>query len=130
MEIYPPKKVKVVNIKGKGKGVVATDEIRPGEVIEICPFLILSDTDAEHVVGKSDLLKFYALQLTAINKQVLMYSGYGMVYNHSFMPNSELDYQPGESVVVFRALTGIAVGQEITINYNFDDNKEEFLPLD
>ena len=130
MAIHPPKKVKIVKIKGKGRGVIATDSIASGEVIEICPFFVLSDVDTEHVTKKSDHLRFYALELTKINKQVLMYSGYGMVYNHSFSPNSEIEYQSGEDVVTIRALVGIEPGQEITFDYNFDGNQIDFLPLE
>ena len=33
MEICPPKKIKVVNIQGKGKGVVATQNIKKDEIV-------------------------------------------------------------------------------------------------
>ncbi|MFH1007203.1 MAG: SET domain-containing protein-lysine N-methyltransferase [Candidatus Latescibacterota bacterium] len=129
MDIHPPKKVKVVRIKGKGRGVVAAEQIRSGEIIEVCPLLILSDLDAEHAITKSDCLKFYALELVKTHKQVL-HLGYGMIYNHSSNPNSEIEYQAGEDFIIFRALVGIEPGQEITYDYDFNDNKVEFLPLE
>jgi len=129
MDIYPPQKVKVVKIKGKKRGVVATKKIEAGEIIEICPLLVLSEVDAEHVTTKSDYLKFYALELVRRNKQAL-HLGYGMIYNHSSNPNAEIEYQSDEDSIIFRALVNIEPGQEITYNYNFDDNKVEFLPLE
>jgi hypothetical protein len=37
MEIEIPSKIKIVDIKGKGRGVVATQKIEKGEVIETAP---------------------------------------------------------------------------------------------
>jgi uncharacterized protein len=128
MEISPPRKIKIINIEGKGRGVVATSKIFSGEIIEVCPLLILSDIDAGHVTSESNYLKFYALELVGINKQVL-HLGYGLMYNHSLNPNSEIQYQPGDDFLVFRALVDIEPGQEITYDYQFDDNRTEFLPL-
>jgi len=129
MDIHPPKKVKIVKIKGKGRGVIATKKIKSGEIIEVCPLLVLSDIEAEHVTTKSDYLKFYTLELTTIHKRVL-HLGYGMIYNHSSCPNSEIEYQPGEDFITLKALVCIEPGQEITYDYEFDDNKEDFLPLE
>lgn len=129
MDIHPPEKVKIVKLKGKGRGVIATKKIKSGEIIEICPLLILPDLDAEHITTKSDYLKFYALELVRIKKQVL-HLGYGMIYNHSSNPNSEIEYQSGEDFILVRALVSIEPGEEITYDYDFDDNKVEFLPLE
>jgi uncharacterized protein len=129
MKIQLPQKVQVMKIKGKGRGVIAADEIHSGEVIEVCPFITLSDLDAEHVTHKSDTMKYYVLELTKIKKQVQPL-GYGMLYNHSTQPNSEIEYQPGEDFITIRALDHIPAGQEITFDYNFDDNRVDFLPLD
>ena len=34
MEILPPEKIKISDIKGKGRGVIATKDIKKGEIIE------------------------------------------------------------------------------------------------
>jgi hypothetical protein len=128
MSIVPPSKIKIIEIHGKGRGVVATKKINTGEVIEVCPLLVLSDVDATHTTTQSDHLKFYALELTKMNKQVL-HLGYGMIYNHSFEPNAEIEYEPSDNFIIFRALTDIEPEEEITYNYDFVDNMVEFLPM-
>jgi SET domain-containing protein len=129
MNIQLPKKVQVAKIQGKGRGIVAAHEIHSGEVIEVCPFIALSDVDAEHVTNKSDIMKYYVLELTQIKKHVQPL-GYGMLYNHSLSPNSEIEYQPGEDFITIKALNHIPAGQEITFDYNFDENRVDFLSLD
>ena len=32
MEILPPKKIKIVDIQGKGRGVIATEDIKEGRI--------------------------------------------------------------------------------------------------
>jgi len=128
MEIIPPKKIKVVNIEGKGKGIVATDNIENDEVIEICPILILSDLEDEFIRIKSDFLKYYTLELIKKNKNVLL-NGYGLLYNHSFEPNSDIFYEKDDNFIIFKAIKNIIKGEEITFNYDFEDNKTDFLNL-
>ena len=55
--------------------------------------------------------------------------GYGSIYNHSENPNAEIDYNEGkqEDFLFFKAIKDIKIGEEIVYNYEFDDNKVEFL---
>lgn len=128
MEINPPKKVKVVNIKGKGRGVVATKGIKKGEVIEVCPILFISDKESSFIKEQSDVLKFYYLNLYSIYKHCLML-GYGSIYNHSFNPNADIKYneKKEQNYITFKAIKDIKKGEEIVYDYEFDDNVVEFL---
>lgn len=130
MEICPPKKVKVVGIQGKGRGVVATQNIKKGEIIEYCPVIFLSDKEVDFIKNKSDILKFYYLWQYAIDKYCLML-GYGSLYNHSSNPNADVDYNTKKSknYLIFQAIKNIKSGEEIVYDYEFDDNKEEFLKI-
>ena len=80
---------------------------------------------------KSKILKYYYLWQYAINKYCLML-GYGSIYNHSLAPNADVDYntQSPENYLTFQAIKDIKTGEEILIDYEFDDNKEDFLKLD
>ena len=49
MDILPSQMIKVIDIKDKGRGVIATKEIKSGEIIEICPILFISKTEADFV---------------------------------------------------------------------------------
>lgn len=129
MECKPPTKVKVVEIKGKGLVVIATDKILKDEIIEICPLIMLSEEEANFIKSSdTNVLKFYILELTAINKHVL-HLGYGLIYNHSFEPNADIEYVENTRFLIFRAIKDIIIDEEITYNYNFDNDLVEYLPL-
>ena len=127
-EILPPKKIKIIKIKGKGRGVVAIKKIKKGEVIEVCPIIFLSEKETEFIDNKSDILKFYYLEKTVYKKCCLMF-GYGSIYNHSANPNADVDYNEKkmEDRLTFFALKDIKIGEEIVYDYEFDDNIVEFL---
>jgi hypothetical protein len=131
MEILPPKKIKIVNIPGKGRGVVAMQDIAEGEIIETCPIIILSQKDREYLSRESDILKFYHLWQTATDKFCLML-GYGSLYNHSLEPNADIDYDTEnvKNYVILEATKDIKAGEEIVYDYEFDDNLVDFLKLD
>lgn len=129
----PPAKIQVSFVEGKGRGIVATQPIHQGEIIEVCPLVVLSRKDSAFVGLESDKLKFYTLELVKARCHVL-HLGYGMLYNHSEMPNSELEYEategnPPQSVLV-RALTDISPGEEIVYDYCFEEEEEKFLAVE
>ena len=130
MEIYPPKKIKLVDIQGKGRGVIATQDIKKDEIIEYCPIIFLSDKEVDFLENKSDILKFYYLWQCTINKHCLML-GYGSLYNHSLNPNADIDYntEKSENHLLFQAIKDIKAGEEIVYDYEFENNKEEFLEI-
>jgi SET domain-containing protein len=130
MEIVPPTKIKVIDIKGKGRGVVATQDISNGEIIEYCPIIPISKKEADFLENESENLKYYYLFQYATNKYCIML-GYGSVYNHSLEPNADVDYDISEpkNYLFFQAIKDIKAGEEIVFDYEFDDNKEDFLAL-
>lgn len=130
MKISPPKKIKIINIINKGRGVVAIQDIEKDEIIETCPIIFISKEEADFIKNKSTVLKFYYLEQTANNKFCIML-GYGSIYNHSFNPNADIEYNEEkiENYLFFKAIKHIKAGEEIFFDYQFDDNKEEFLKL-
>ena len=130
MEIFPPTKIKVINIKGKGRGVVATQDILKGEIIECCPIIPISKKEADFLENESENLKYYYLFQYAINKYCIML-GYGSIYNHNTNHNADVDYDEKEhkNYLFFEATKDIKIGEEIVMDYEFDNNKEEFLDL-
>lgn len=131
MEISSPKKIKVTNIKGKGRGVVAIKNIKKGEIIEYCPVVFISRKEADFFEKGKTILNYYYLQQPEHKKAVLML-GYGLLYNHSKEPNAEIDYDVKDlkDYLFFRALRKIKKGEEIVYDYQFDNDKEKFLKLD
>lgn len=130
MEIFPPKKIKIADVKGKGRGVIATENIFKGEVIEYCPIIPISNNEVSFFKNESENIKYYYLFQYAINRHCIML-GYGSIYNHSKYPNADVDYDVREpkNYLLFEAIKDIKPGEEISIDYEFDNDKEEFLDL-
>lgn len=130
MEILLPTKIKIINIQGKGRGVIATDDIKRDEIIEYCPIVFISEKETSFFEKEKTILKFYWL-LQPETKKSCVILGYGSLYNHSKNPNAEVDYDIKilKDYLFFRALKKIKKGEEIVFNYQFDDDKEEFLTL-
>jgi SET domain-containing protein len=129
MEIIPPRKIKIIDVQGKGRGVVATEDIKSGEIIEICPIIFISEKEGDFFEKNKTSLNFYWLLQPETNKSCIML-GYGSLYNHSINPNAEVDYETKESknYLFFRALKDIKSGEEIVFDYQ-SDSGEEFLKL-
>jgi hypothetical protein len=127
MEIIPPKKIKITDVKGKGRGVVALEDIKKDEIIEICPIIFISDKEGDFFEKNKTILNFYWLLQPETNKSCIML-GYGSLYNHSLNPNAEVDYETKESknYLFFKALKDIRIGEEIVFDYQ-SDSGEEFL---
>jgi hypothetical protein len=102
----------------RGRGVFALRDFREGEVVEICPTVVLADEDVEGVVRN------YAFSARQPGK-LLLVLGYGMLYNHSAEPNL-FHRSAGRLLIEFVALRDIAAGEELTHDYGpeyWDDRK-------
>jgi uncharacterized protein len=128
MKIVPPTKVKVIDIKSKGRGVVAARAIKKGEIIEYCPIVFVSKKEWLFAKKERLVLHFYYLTQPEIKKFCIML-GYGSLYNHSKHPNAEINYnaRQAKDYLFFKALKNIKAGEEIVYDYQFDDDREEFL---
>jgi SET domain-containing protein len=123
MAIKVPIKIIVKNIGKKGRGVFAVRNIKKGEIVEVCPVIVVPKSQ-EKLLRKT-LLDDYCFPW-ATQYQPAIVLGYGSLYNHSYTPNVEYDEKVKQKVMVFTALRNIKKGEEITSNYNGDhDNKDE-----
>jgi len=130
MEIYPPKKIKIARVKGKGRGVFATKKIHTGEIIEYCPVIFISEKESLFFEKEDTVLEYYYMFQREFNNSCVIF-GYGSIYNHSRNPNAEVDYnlKKLQNFVLFRAIKNIKPGEEITFDYEFVNGKEEFFKL-
>ncbi len=108
--------VRVQRLKGKGRGVFARRPIAAGTVVEHVPVLLVPVAQLVGGWGNPYFGRFCFLRGRST---VALALGYGSLYNHSYRPNAH--YEEGARATMrFRALRDIAVGEEITINYNGD----------
>lgn len=98
-----------------GNGVFANRRFEADDVIERCPVLVLTGTDADAVVDT--LLGNYVYEWEHGYALAL---GYGSLYNHSHQPSARYEMAYDEDEIHVVARRRIKRGEEITISYNGD----------
>lgn len=96
-----------------GRGVFATKKIKKGEIIEVCPVVVV-DKKQVPFLEKTELGNYY---FDWEKGKAAIALGFGSIYNHSYNPNAK--YMPyDEKTLRFRARRTIRPGEEICTNYN------------
>ncbi len=112
-------KIAYRNISGKGRGIVATQPIASGELVERSPVLPIALHDSE-----CPALNDYALAWGEdvpgfeAGKECAIGLGYLSLYNHSASPNVGLERHYAENEISIRALRDIAAGDELAFDYD------------
>ena len=101
----------------KGRGVFATADIAPGEIIEVCQLILMAMDDIQGV------LEAYIFQYKKDVAAVAL--GNGSLYNHSDRPNTEFYFNFKKKVLIFRALKRISANTEITVNYRYTPSEKK-----
>ena len=111
-------KIACVKISGKGRGIVATEPIAAGEVVERSPVLPLALKDSE-CPGLNDYSLAWGEDIPGFEegKECAIGLGYLSLYNHSDAQNVTFDHDYRENEISVRALRDIAAGEELTIDY-------------
>ena len=99
-----------------GRGVFTGESLEAGDLIEICPVIVLPEKDLP-VIHSTKLHDYYFLWGDD-QQQCAIALGYGSLYNHAYEPNARylLDYE--HQTIDFYCIKNIAAGEEITVNYN------------
>ena len=100
----------------KGMGVFASEPIKKGDIIEVCPLILVPMKDFEHI--KKTKLYYYFFEYTKQFFAVAL--GYCSLYNHSFEPNAQYDFDYRKKTITVKAMRAIAKDEEIFFNYNWD----------
>jgi hypothetical protein len=101
----------------RGRGVFSTRDIEAGEIVEVCPVLVLAG-------GFKDLpmelrrAVFAWGELTGGPDANVIALGYGGIYNHANPANLKYDADAEARCMVFCAAQDIPAGTEMTINFN------------
>ncbi|MBK7343840.1 MAG: SET domain-containing protein-lysine N-methyltransferase [Saprospiraceae bacterium] len=102
----------------KGRGVFTAEPLEPGDVIEICPVIVLPDHDLERI-HQTALHDYYFLW-GEHRSACAIALGYGSLYNHNDNPNAEIELDYADDTIVFICVKPILPGEEITIHYHSD----------
>lgn len=108
----------------KGRGIFALERIAAFQTIESAPVIVMTAQDRKLL--DQTLLHDYIFEWTPNGEQqCIMALGNVPIYNHSYASNAEyaMDYEA--QTISIQSVREIAVGEEITINYNGDWNDEK-----
>lgn len=95
-----------------GRGVFAAREFQAGDLIEVCPAILLSAEDHERL----DDTPLYGYLFECEGTSAVAF-GCGSFYNHSADPSADYEFDDEDSVIRMYARHHIAQGDEITICY-------------
>ncbi|HVU21140.1 MAG TPA: SET domain-containing protein-lysine N-methyltransferase [Rhizomicrobium sp.] len=113
------RKISYTKIPGKGRGVIATDVIAAGELVERSPVIPLAHADSEKP-GLSDYAFAWGEDVPGFEpgKECAIALGYIGLYNHARPSNVRLERHYAENEMSIHALRDIAPGEELTIDYD------------
>ena len=100
---------------GRGRGVFAARGFAPGETIEVCPVIALSEADAR-ALDNTGLFDYY-FGWGEQGRAAAIALGYGSLYNHSNEPNAMHRKCAAGGTLSIVATKPIAAGDEIWISY-------------
>jgi hypothetical protein len=123
--------LKVVWIKGKDRGTIATKKIEKGDLIEASPTCSFPPEQRE-LIDKTSLFEYYFVrqsEYSDANKWVNGYIVFGLtsLCNHSKKPNARIQWIEDKCGLWTHliAIESIDVAEEVTISYT---NIEEYPP--
>ncbi len=104
----------IKNTPDKGRGVFAEKDFKKGEIVEVCPVVVI--TEEEYNKLADTIFAYYLYPWKGETSALVL--GYGSVYNHSYSPNIDWDQDFKSKSFLYTALEDIKKGDELTVNYN------------
>lgn len=102
-------------IKGKGRGVFCNTDILKGEIIEVCPVIIIPAEEFAALCATP--LMDYSFYFNKAENTLSLTMGFGSMYNHQQYPNAVYVLDREERQMLFTAHENIKAHTEICINY-------------
>ncbi|MBK8701649.1 MAG: SET domain-containing protein-lysine N-methyltransferase [Saprospiraceae bacterium] len=112
----------IATSEGRGRGVFASSHILTGDLIEVCPVVIIPKRELPFI-HKTVLHDYYFLWGEHLEDCAIAL-GYGSLYNHELHPNANFILDLENLSIDIEAIADIAPGDEITINYHGEPGDE------
>lgn len=106
----------ITHSEGKGRGVFTSQPIASGEIIEVCPVLIIPKLELP-IIHKTVLHDYYFLWGDDLEDCAIAL-GFGSIYNHELHPNANFILDIQNKTIDIEAIQSIDAGEEITLNYH------------
>lgn len=100
-----------------GRGVYAPRNFQPGEIVEVCPVVLVPGPFASLPEAVRRITFPWGL-MTGTGSQHAIAYGYGGIYNHANPANLRYEALDGPGCLKFTAARRIAECEELTINFN------------
>ena len=117
------KGVRMSVVAGHGRGMFAARNFLKGELIERAPIIPIDEKKWPNAA--KTILSDYAFDWGVKDEHAAIALGYISIYNHSYSPNAQLEQMLDELMMEIIAIKDIHTGEEITINYNGDPEKQD-----
>jgi hypothetical protein len=101
----------------KGRGAYAAQAFTAGALVETCPVVLLSGSFSSIPEEVRKLLFNWGV-LAGVPATHALALGYGSMYNHQNPANMRYEADAANGTLRFLAIRDIAVGEELTVNYN------------
>ncbi len=115
----------IVDTYEKGRGVFTSKEISEGDLIEVCPVIVISKAELP-ILHKTILHDYYFLWGEEMTDCAIAL-GYGSLYNHAVHPNANFILDIENMTIDIIAITSLNAGDEILINYHGEPGDAEKL---
>ena len=109
--------LKLVPIKGKGRGVVTTRAIRRGKLVEAGPVIPMKKKDR---LDRTTVLSHYPFAWEKPPYVPAFPLGFAGLLNHSDTPNCKIEADLEGEVLCIYTLRNIEPGEELTWSYGID----------
>ena len=100
-----------------GRGVFDSRDIKKGEIIEVCPVIVVP-RDQLTFLDQTSLHAHYFHGWGPDTRDGALVFGYGSFYNHSYTPNAKFKYNYRDKTIIFICIEDIRKGEEIRHNYH------------
>lgn len=103
------------------RGVLAARDINKGEVVEVCPILLIPHKTQKGRLNRqptNSLLDNYYYDWDRTHWCLPL--GYAVLYNHSYQPNLVYLHDTKNLFLKYKALIDIKKDEELCVNYNGD----------
>lgn len=109
--------LQLVDMPGKGRGVIATRSIKRGKLVEKAPIIKMKKRDR---LTRETVLSHYPFEWPQAPYVQAFPLGFAGLLNHSAAPNCKIERDmKGETLDIY-TLRDIAPGEELTWNYGID----------
>jgi len=120
--VRPPRGIRVGNAGKKGRGVFATKDFLPDDLLERAPIIILDDEEEVEAIEDTRIADYW---YEYANNARALGLGFTSLYNHSRRPNATYSVRDDEPIIEIVAVRPIKSGAEITVNYNGDPRNKD-----